>query len=403
LLARLTGICVACALVCCAAAGTARAATWWHPPQNLTWYWQLTGTPAVEPVDATDVDGFDTSSATVAAFHARGQHMICYIDVGTGEDWRPDYSSFPPSVLGSSNGWPGELWLDVRQLSVLEPIMTARFQMCREKGFDAVEPDNMDGYENNTGFPISASDQLAYDEWIAQEVHSLGMAVLQKNDPDQAASLEPYFDGALDEQCNQDAECSEYGPYLAAGKPVLNAEYEASLYPGFCAADDAAGIMGALYDTALDGLTYDPCFGPSVTTPGSPTSSASGHSGGLDRTAPRVGIGAARLELVHGGVAVKLTCPRGQSYCDGRLGLQTLLAFATGAHHRRRPLTLGSRAFRLSGGHALKLTVKLAAASLRRLRGRRSVDVVITVQARDRARRSATTRRRVVLALGRRG
>jgi hypothetical protein len=402
LLARLTGICVAGALLCGVAVGSARAATWWHPPRNLTWYWQLTGTPAVEPVDATDVDGFDTSTATVAAFHARGQHMICYIDVGTAEDWRPDYSSFPSSVLGSSNGWPGEVWLDVRQLSVLEPIMAARFQMCHEKGFDAVEPDNMDGYENSTGFPISASDQLAYDEWIAQEVHSLGMAVLQKNDPDQAASLEPYFDGALDEQCNQYAECSEYESYLAAGKPVLNAEYEASLYPGFCAADDAAGIMGALYDTSLDGLTYKPCFGPSVTTPASPPPPAPGHSRGLDRTSPRVGIGAARLKLAHGGVAVKLTCPRGQSYCDGRLELQTLLAFATGAHHRRRPLTLGTRAFRLSGGHTRKLTVKLAAASLRKLRGSRSVDVVITARARDRAGRAATTRRRVVLELARR-
>ena len=62
--------------------------------------------------------------------------LICYIDVGTAENWRSDYSSFPASVMGSSNGWPGERWLDIRQLAVLEPIMTARFQMCREKGFD---------------------------------------------------------------------------------------------------------------------------------------------------------------------------------------------------------------------------------------------------------------------------
>ena len=140
--------------------------------------------------------------------------------------------------------------------------MTARLQMCQQKRFDAVEPDNMDGYANSTGFPLQASDQLAYNEWIAAEVHALGMAVLQKNDGDQAAALQPYFDGVLDEQCNEYSQCSSYAPYVSAGKPVLNAEYQASLSPGFCAGDAAQGIMGALYAVALDGSTLPPCFGP---------------------------------------------------------------------------------------------------------------------------------------------
>ena len=246
---RWTGVGVMLAILCGLLPAGARAASHWTPPQQLTWYWQLTGPAKVEAVAATDIDGFDNSSSTVADFHAIGQRMICYIDVGTWENWRPDASQFPGTVLGNGNGWPGERWLDVRQLAVLEPIMTARFEMCQNKGFDAVEPDNIDGYQNNTGFPITAADQLAYDMWIAQEAHSLGMAVFQKNDPDQAAQLEPYFDGVIDEQCNQYSECSSYQPYLNAGKPVLNAEYEASLYPSFCAADRAAGIMGALYAT----------------------------------------------------------------------------------------------------------------------------------------------------------
>ena len=44
--------------------------------------------------------------------------MICYIDVGTSENFRPDYRSFPASVKGRSNGWPGERWLYVRRLDV---------------------------------------------------------------------------------------------------------------------------------------------------------------------------------------------------------------------------------------------------------------------------------------------
>jgi hypothetical protein len=232
----------------------------WIPPQHLTWYWQIQGTVNNgEPVEAYDIDGFENTAAEVAALHAQGKHVICYIDVGTSESYRPDFASFPAAVEGDSNGWPGEKWLDIRQLGVLEPIMTARFQMCREKGFDAVEPDNMDGYENQTGFPLTAAEQVTYDEWVASEVHSLGMAVLQKNDGEQTAQLEPHFDGALDEQCNQYSECSNFQAYLTAGKPVLNAEYSLAT-SAFCAADNAAGIMGARYDLELDGKTFEPCW-----------------------------------------------------------------------------------------------------------------------------------------------
>lgn len=248
--------------------GGGGSGTWWKPPKQLTWYWQLQGTVNnTFPAAAYDIDGFDNSATEVASLHAAGKKAICYIDVGTWENWRSDASQFPASVLGSNNGWPGEKWLDVRQLSVLEPIMHARFQMCQQKGFDAVEADNIDGWENSTGFSISANNQLTYNEWFAQDVHALGMAIFQKNDPEQVSSALPggqpfntYFDGALDEQCNEYSECSSYQPYLTAGKPVLNAEYKSSLYPGFCSADNAAGIMGALFALNLDASTYKTCW-----------------------------------------------------------------------------------------------------------------------------------------------
>lgn len=236
----------------------ASAAAQWTPPKSLTWYWQLQGTPKIQPVQASDFDGFDNSAATVAKFHAAGQKAICYIDVGTWENWRSDAGKFPASVKGATNGWPGERWLDVRQIATLAPIMSARFQMCAAKGFDAVEPDNMDGWENSTGFPISGAQQIAYNKWVAQAVHAVGLAVFQKNDPEQAGSLQPSFNGVIDEQCNQYTECNLLTPYLTAGKPVLDAEYRG--YPGFCAADAKAGIMGALFNTALDGGVFKHCW-----------------------------------------------------------------------------------------------------------------------------------------------
>ncbi|HMD56840.1 MAG TPA: endo alpha-1,4 polygalactosaminidase [Solirubrobacteraceae bacterium] len=233
---------------------------WWQPPQRLTWFWQLQGTVSnSKRVAAYDIDGFEDSAAEVAALHAQGKHVICYIDVGTAENFRPDYHLFPKSVLGRSNGWPGERWLDIRRLEVIGPIMSARFQMCREKGFDAVEPDNIEAYANNSGFPITGAEQLSFNEWVAQTVHSLGMAVLQKNDGEQSATLQPYFDGALSEQCNQYKECADFEPYLRAGEPVLNAEYGLKK-SRFCVADEAAGIMGARFDLALNGKPFEPCW-----------------------------------------------------------------------------------------------------------------------------------------------
>ncbi|HEY3775907.1 MAG TPA: endo alpha-1,4 polygalactosaminidase [Solirubrobacteraceae bacterium] len=246
----------AASILCCGAAGAAI----WHPPAALTWYWQLQGSLRSEPVQAYDIDGFDTSKATVTRRHAQGKRVICYIDAGTWEKWRPDAGSFPRRVLGRPNGWPGERWLDIRQLQVLEPIMITRFKMCRRKGFDALEPDNIDGWENNTGFAITGAQQVAYNEWIARTAHQLGLAVFQKNDPEQTSTLQPFFDGALDEQCRQYDECSDLQPYVAAGKPVLDAEYQSSLYPGFCSADNVDGIMGALFNTALNGSVFQPCW-----------------------------------------------------------------------------------------------------------------------------------------------
>jgi hypothetical protein len=391
------------AILCGLFPAGARAASHWTPPQQLTWYWQLTGTPKVEPVAATDVDGFDTSAATVAQFHAIGQRMICYIDVGTWENWRSDASQFPSSVLGNNNGWPGEQWLDIRQLSELEPIMTARFEMCQQKGFDAVEPDNMDGYENDTGFPITAADQLAYDTWIAQEVHSLGMAVFQKNDPDQAAQLEPYFDGVIDEQCNQYSECSSYHAYLSAGKPVLNAEYQASLYPSFCAADQAAGIMGALYATALDGSVYTPCFGPSPPLPpisSSPSSNPAPPAG--HNSAPRVRIGSVTTTANHAGVAITLTCSGGHSFCTGTIRLAAVTR-ALRAHGRRsrKTVLLGETHFRLRVGRTKVILIKLRRKPVKRLSplkrrsAKRSISAVVTANATN-ANGGVTIARRTV-------
>ena len=225
----------------------------WAPALKTSWQWQLSTLPAAGSllnVDMYDVDGFNADATLVSAMHAKNVHAVCYMSLGTYEDWRPDASSFPSSVLGSGNGWPGEKWLDIRQINALAPIMKARFQMCKDKGFDAVEPDNIDGYTNSTGFPLTAADQLAYNEWIATTVHSMGMSVALKNDLDQVADLVSHYDFALNEQCFEFGECDKLTPFISANKAVFEVEY--TLTTGqFCSQANAMNFNSLKKDLNL--------------------------------------------------------------------------------------------------------------------------------------------------------
>jgi hypothetical protein len=197
-------------------------------PVGLRWQWQLTGLPVDLDVgvDLYDIDLFDNNADVVAALHAQGRQVICYMSVGTREAWRPDADQFPFSVIGKEySGWPDESWLDIRQIELLAPIIRARLDLCVEKGFDGVEPDNVDGYTNDTGFPLSYEDQIGFNRWLAAETHSRGLSIGLKNDSDQVADLLPYFDWALTEDCFAEGWCTEMLPFILAGKPVLAAEY----------------------------------------------------------------------------------------------------------------------------------------------------------------------------------
>jgi hypothetical protein len=207
----------------------AGAACWDPEPTTDPWQWQLQGRIDLSvPAPVYDID-MDTSASVVDAIHAQGDRAICYFSVGTFEPFREDADRFPRRVLGRRLArFENERWLDIRKLDLLRPIMEARFDVCAEKGFDAVEPDVVDGYQNRTGFPLKSRHQLAYNAWVANAVHERGMAVGLKNDLGQAGRLLSYFDFAVNEQCFQYRECDVLDPFIAAGKPVFGAEYRVS-------------------------------------------------------------------------------------------------------------------------------------------------------------------------------
>ena len=238
-----------------------RAAAW-KPGVADTWQWQLRGTLDTRyDAKVYDVDLFDTPQPTLAALQAAGRRVVCYFSAGSAEDWRPDYAQFQPADLGNAlSGWPGERWLDTRSANV-RAIMRARLDLAASRHCDGVEPDNVDGYANDPGFPLDAGSQLDFDRFIASEAHARGLAVGLKNDVDQIPDLVGDFDFAVNEQCHEYGECAAYAAFTDGGKAVFNAEYlQADVTDGATRARLCADARAANLRTLVLPLQLDDAF-----------------------------------------------------------------------------------------------------------------------------------------------
>ncbi len=231
----------------------------WIPPLDSTFSWQLGDeVNTTFDVNIYDLDAFETEASLISSLHSQGKKVFCYISVGSWEDWRPDAADFPSEVIGNDyEGWPGEKWLDIRQIDLLAPIMRARLDICAGKGFDGVEPDNIALYWEETGFGISYEDQLAYNIWLAEEAHVRGLSIGLKNNEEQVNDLLPYFDWALTEDCFVGEWCQEMIPFREEGKPVFAVEYTDKIgYEDFvklvCPPADDLGFYAILKNRNLD-------------------------------------------------------------------------------------------------------------------------------------------------------
>lgn len=234
-------------------------ATLWRPSPGTTWYWQLSG--AIDrghDVEVYDIDLFDMTDADVAALQTRGVVLICYFSAGSYEEWRPDAAAFPSSALGNPlDGWPGERWLDHRDAGV-RAVMQARLDLAVARGCDAVEPDNVDGWDNDPGFPLTREDQIDYVRWLAGEAHARGLSVGLKNALGILPDVIDEFDWALNEECLQFDECDVYAPVIAAGKAVFHVEYRGTV--STLCARVPAGFSSARANLDLDGSRWDGCW-----------------------------------------------------------------------------------------------------------------------------------------------
>lgn len=273
-----------------AATAGARHRPVWQPKGFLEWQWELDhplslhsardmgldtrayngDRPPRTVPKVYDIDAVLNPASTIAALHRRGDRAICYVDVGTaGNYYTAAQEGIPRTYFAQLRadgdlghelqGYP-EYFIDITARSAVRIVESMIARQCARKHFDAVETDLDETFGTNegvTGFHITVADELHYLETLAGYMHARGLAWFAKNLDDTGRpafvdALAPYAQGVITEQCNQFHTCSLLRPFLAAHKPVLDAEYY--LPPGrFCPADNAAGISGARFPLSLAG------------------------------------------------------------------------------------------------------------------------------------------------------
>lgn len=204
----------------------------WQPPVGARWQVVLNNPIKVEDditlqpdVDIWVIDLFDNSASTIAALTAMGKKVVCYLSGGTVEEWRSDADQFDESDKGHElYDWDGERWLDTRSQKVRD-IMATRIAMAKEKGCHAIDPDNVDVYDNDSGLDLNSDDSADYFKFLAEEAHGHGMSIGLKNSADIIQAVLPLAEFAINEQCAEYGECENWLPFINAGKPVFVIEY----------------------------------------------------------------------------------------------------------------------------------------------------------------------------------
>ncbi len=285
----LAGAPAAQAVATATTAGGSTAAVW-QPAEDTDWMWELgkplnTSNPSLMGTGVTawngdtppgdnpvlyDIDGIENPASTVAALHSTGDHVVCYIEVGTaGNYYTPTEEGIPVTYydqlkqagdLGDKlKGYP-EYFVNINVPSAVSIVEAMIDQQCSAKGFDGVETDldeTFHGNEGKTGFKITQADEENYLTTLADYMHGLGLAWIAKNldDTERASfvdAMEPLAQGIISEQCDQYHTCSYLHPFQAADKWVGNAEYSLALSQ-ICPSDNAADMNGILFNVNLDG------------------------------------------------------------------------------------------------------------------------------------------------------
>jgi hypothetical protein len=184
---------------------------------------------------------------------APGVYNICYINAFQTQAyqdgwWKRHHADL---LLRGSNGkliedpgWPGEIILNTSTAadrSQLAGIENGWLNGCKSKGFDGVEPDNLDS-NTRSHHLLTQSDDFDFARLLVADAHADGLAIAQKNSAEQSSLGHRIgFDFAIAEECGVYRECGNYTK--AYGDEVYEIEYTdngRAAYRKACAARGAS-------------------------------------------------------------------------------------------------------------------------------------------------------------------
>jgi hypothetical protein len=164
---------------------------------------------------------------------APGRYSICYVNSfqtqpGTLRWWRAKHPSLllrdARGRLVRDPGWPDEVLLDIRtpaRRAAVARVNRAWFDRCHRRGFQAVEPDNLDSWTRSKGL-LRKRHAVSLARRLVREAHASGTAIAQKNAP-QLSRLGLGFDFAVAEECEVYRECGAYT--RTYGSRLIEIEY----------------------------------------------------------------------------------------------------------------------------------------------------------------------------------
>ncbi|CRG88072.1 hypothetical protein PISL3812_05099 [Talaromyces islandicus] len=234
-------------LLATTAAATISASTPAQIPVGSTWDYPLGFDLTTSNVEASkkfySVDLFNTEASDISALINKGHTIVCYFSAGSYENDRPDSKKIPQSAIGKKmDGWP-EKWLDTRNEGV-RSVMAARIQTAKDKGCQGVDPDNIDGFDNKTGFNLTKADSVNFLKFLAEKAHDAGLGFGLKNGPTIVDQVVDIAEWAINESCVQYDECHKFQPFIDAGKPVFHVEYTDGDDPSSSWKEKACGVEG---------------------------------------------------------------------------------------------------------------------------------------------------------------
>jgi hypothetical protein len=206
------------------------------PPPNAKFDYQIGGDyPPPTGVQVVSRDWF-------AGSPLQGAYSICYVNAFQTQDDEP--KGLVLRGLGDDPNWGGEYLVDISSASKRARAakwVQQMIQGCADKGFDAVEYDNLDSWTRFDGTPIAdrvpfGKEQAArYAKLLTRRAHALGLAVAQKNTL-QLSRRQSHqrigFDFAIAEQCGRYRECGDWLDRF--GDRVIDIEYRRADFRRAC-------------------------------------------------------------------------------------------------------------------------------------------------------------------------